>query len=157
PLGRRIRNLAFAALAMAAALILVTGYLAWRSRVPVPRIVRQPLEAPSPPIIADKRQVLALLNHGEYKALDDLLAGYQESSEREIGTEANLDAAVDAFGSSNGWIQSRIDQWLTALPHSYLAHLAKAEYYEQTGWRARGRKFATQTSKREFRGMDYFF
>jgi tetratricopeptide (TPR) repeat protein len=108
----------------------------------------------------DSLSLVALLKEGQFATLESGLVRYQLRFEADQGKPENqwpVYKAFFAFADSDPELQSRLDEWVAAMPDSYAAHLARGMFYEHLGWLSRGDAFAGETPKERFADMDRFF
>ena len=98
-----------------------------------------------------------LLRQGKFQELDSEFSAVQRRFELgEIsGDEARN--AFRAFYPVDSDLAAKYDQWVTAFPKSYVAHLARAIYYKERGLEDRGGKYIRETSRAQIDKMDSSF
>ena len=106
---------------------------------------------------ADRLKILADLRARRFDALDQELRSYQEQAEQKVAMEDNAVFAFGAFSNTDPELDSLFDEWQKKLPASYIPHLAKAEYLFALGSKARGVKWANETSKQQSARMNDYY
>ncbi len=109
---------------------------------------------PLPPFTANKGELLQKLRDRKFQDLDGQLNSYQVAFEKDAFTEGNLAVAFEAFCSSDPALGPLLDEWVTKIPNSYPAHLARAEYLVTAAYQARGDQYADETSAGQFAEMN---
>lgn len=99
----------------------------------------------------------SLLNRAQYTALDARLSAAQSSYRAGAINDARLNDLFMALCDSDGRLRPNYDAWIAALPRSYVARLARANYLRWQGWDARGDDYASNTSDQQFAAKDRFF
>jgi tetratricopeptide (TPR) repeat protein len=123
----------------------------------IPPIMRGPLKPLTPPLTANRLELLSDLRARRFDALDAKLKGYEEQAERDVTQEANARLALEAFDNSDQGLDPLLEQWVKRSPGSYSAHLAWATLLFTRGGEARGDKWASQTTEQQFARMRAFF
>ncbi len=98
-----------------------------------------------------------LLNRAQYTALDARLSAAQASYRAGAINDAQLNDAFMTLCDSDARLRANYDAWIAALPRSYVARLARANYLRWQGWDARGDDYANNTSDQQFAAKDRFF
>ncbi len=98
-----------------------------------------------------------LLNRAQYAALDARLGAAQASYRAGSINDAQLNAAFMTLCDSDARLKANYDAWIAAMPRSYVARLARANYLRWQGWEARGDDYAANTSDEQFAAKDRFF
>ena len=106
---------------------------------------------------ADKREFIALLRGGNFVQLDDRLSSLQAAFEAGEGAEDVVENAFLAFANSDPELRRHLDQWVTEMPGSYAAIMARGFYYWHVGWTWRGTGWGKNTHKTRFVKMREFF
>ena len=106
---------------------------------------------------ADRLKILSDLKAKRFAVLDEELRSYQLQAEKNVSMEANVVLAIGAFSNTESALRPLLDEWEKQLPDSYVPHLAKAEYLIASGLKARGDKWADETSKQQFARMNDYF
>ena len=105
----------------------------------------------------DRLAVRRLLFARNYDALDALLAAYADSVARDFRLEYRLFDAYSSFHVAVPAWEPFLSEWVRQRPTSAAALLARATFYEASGWAARGGGYRSQTSSQQFGGMREFF
>ncbi len=95
-----------------------------------------------------------LLRSNSFAALDREFGTLQRRYEQGSLTEEKLRDAFRAFYPTDADLAPKYDQWVSAFPRSYVAHLARAIYYRKVGEEERGGKYIDQTSDEQIRAME---
>ncbi len=102
---------------------------------------------------ADVARVRALFEGRKFAELTALLEEYQTACDRDIRYEY---AAQNGFLALSDPAPSRkalFDEWIGACPDSWVPLTARATWHEAAGWKARGTKWAQETTDDQFREM----
>lgn len=102
-------------------------------------------------------RIRRMLEMRNYEALNRLLHKYQLASEKNPLAEDILFAGYSAFGKNDSGYESLLTDWISAFPKIYQPYLARAEYYCNAAWNARGTNWASETSQEQFQGMTGYF
>jgi tetratricopeptide (TPR) repeat protein len=105
----------------------------------------------------DRLAVRRLLLTRSYDTLDLVLSAYADSVVRDYRLEYRLFDAYAAFDVPFPSLEPVLSEWVERQPTSAAALLARGTYLTAAGWKARGHKFAGQTSRRQFVGMATYF
>ena len=108
------------------------------------------IEMVTPPDIFEFR---ALLENGDYEALDRILDDYQKAYEERSGSEITVEFAYAAFMHSDPAFVPYLDAWVDAMPKAYTPYMARGSYYKAVASVQRGSKFARDTSEEQFAAM----
>jgi tetratricopeptide (TPR) repeat protein len=120
--------------------------------------VGQPTEDFGYPVqTIDRLAVRRLLVAKSYDALDRVLAAYGDSVLRDYRVEYRLFDAYAAFGVAVPALEPFLTEWVRKRPKSAAALLARASFYRESGWNARGANYVSQTSPEQLQRMEYFF
>lgn len=99
-----------------------------------------------------------LLNNKRYDQLDSVLKNYQNIYEANmIEEEENIYIAFYAFNTKNTSLEVFFNEWVDKHPKSYAAYLARGIYYKNMGWKKRGEKYISETTKKQISGMNFYF
>lgn len=101
----------------------------------------------------DVVRIRGLFESRKYREITDLLERYQASFEKDVRWEVAVQQALIVFAVSTPTYKVLLDEWVTALPKSWVPLLARAEYYDHLGWQARGGAWAKDTSDAQIRRM----
>lgn len=96
------------------------------------------------------RQVLSL---GWYTQLDSVIQTYTDSLPCDIHAEWNLVGAYEAFRMGDPDLAPTLDAWVEQEPHKTIPRLARASYWTERAWRARGTRYASETQRSQFVAM----
>lgn len=80
------------------------------------------------PGLPDRAALIAALREGRFVELDTELTQIEESVEVHRLPERTLDYAFRSFANSDPAIESRLDDWVAALPQSFAARFARGRY-----------------------------
>ncbi len=89
------------------------------------------------------RQLIALLKSRQFARLDEVLHGIQRKYEADPSLEPQADAAWSAFERTSEEFEILLDAWVTEMPDSYAAHLARGVRYKHvaaTRWKRSARQ-----------------
>ena len=98
-----------------------------------------------------------LLEHKKFKQLNKDLHQLQLAYESNDLNEPPLFTAYDAFSISHKKFQPLFDSWVTTTPKAYQPYLARAKYYYDLGWSARGGRWASETEQKQMNEMSAYF
>ncbi len=93
------------------------------------------------------------LARGEAAALDALLDRLLAKHFAEGGDGEDIHVAIGAFNDANADTDRVSARWLELAPGSAYANLARANYYRDAAWNARGGKWASETPRESMRRM----
>ncbi|MGD0117920.1 MAG: DUF4034 domain-containing protein [Candidatus Binatus sp.] len=116
-----------------------------------------PLVRLAPPFTADKLAILAKLRQKDFSELDSEFEGYQQAFEKNPLAELNEKLAFDSFATDDPHVGDLIEEWVTAKPNYFAAHMAMGSYFSWRGWHARGAGFADHTASHQFDKMRTLF
>jgi Zn-dependent protease with chaperone function/Tfp pilus assembly protein PilF len=100
-----------------------------------------------------QRDVLAMLERGDYGALDARLADLQTRYERGQLGEDELEHAFRAFRRVGASAEQPLKAWGEKMPESYCARVALGIYYLWRGIEARGGGYASETPEAKMEAM----
>lgn len=104
----------------------------------------------------DKLELRALLQDGDFAALEQRLSNYQRAFEANPRFEAHVWHAFDAFRDLGREDGASIETWPAQMPDSYAAHAALARHYLSRAWMVRGSGFASETPEKRLSTMRGF-
>ncbi len=107
--------------------------------------------------LPNKLELIKLLKEGNYRRLEALLVQYQSDYEQDSQNEDVVDLAYIAFESSDPVLEKKLNAWITEMPKSFSARLARGAYYHHLGWLSRGAKYIDKTSSTQISGMQHNF
>jgi tetratricopeptide (TPR) repeat protein len=116
--------------------------------------VDQPITAPA---IPTQQEMLELLGAGNYAELDRRYGAIQRAYESQAISDEELRASFRVFYLTDPALALKYDAWVSGLPRSYVAHLARGIYYDFVGAERRGGGSVEETSAEQFRGMEEAF
>ncbi len=102
---------------------------------------------------ADVIKVRELFESRRFQELTSLLEKYQTSCEQDIRWEFSVQDAFNVFDVTQPSYRMLIVEWVQASPKSWVPLIAQANYYYALGWKARGGKYASETSEEQIRQM----
>lgn len=102
-------------------------------------------------------QARELLYKKQYKKLNKFLNDLQKKAKENIAYETKSYAAFKAFEFSDNSFEQEIDLWVKQTPNNYQPYLARAFYYFDEAWEARGKKWASETKENQFKQMKLYF
>jgi TPR repeat protein len=94
---------------------------------------------------------------GNYTVLDEKLSAVQTRYERGDLSETDLRDSFNAFRDTRSDLSENLRAWTRQMPASYVAHLSSGIYYITQALRARGDKYAADTSPNAFAEMKRLF
>lgn len=101
------------------------------------------------------QQWLQLLLQGEFASLTKGMDAVMEGGEREARVASSM--ALRAFQRPEVDLVEHLNAWVEAFPDSPSPHLARAAYYVNLGWRARGTAWTRNTSTWDLKRMGLYF
>lgn len=113
-----------------------------------------------PPVIAtqlsatERGRLRQLFEAGDYDELNESLDQLQRAYEKDPTREQAVVEAFRLFTLPDD--ESNLNAWVDHDPSSYQPFVARAEYNMKSTWRARGTKWARETSARQFRQMEWW-
>ena len=140
----------FVSILMAVALVLP-------SQAQTPTANHPQLARLAPPFTADKLLILEKLRRKDFTALDSEFERYQEAFEKTPAAELNEKLAFDSFAADDPSVGDLVQEWMTARPNSFAAHMAMGSYFSWRGWHTRGPAPADETASQQFDKMQKFF
>jgi tetratricopeptide (TPR) repeat protein len=116
------------------------------------------LQAPSGTAVsfaamADPLAVRRLLSLGWYAQLDSTVQSYEDAMPCSIHAEWNLVEAFEAFRVADTSFSAELDVWVLEQPGAAIPHLARAAYWTERAWRARGGRRVSETPRAAFVAM----
>jgi len=110
-----------------------------------------------PQATTDRIAVRQMLMDGAFNRLEQLLDAYADSVRRDYRVEYRLFDGYAAFEAAVPDLEPRLDAWVGSHPGSTAARLARAAYYTESAWAARGARYARETPQQNFaRAARYF-
>ncbi len=99
-----------------------------------------------------------MLLNKDFEKLNTALEGYQKAYEQDIANEDKLlDVYLQAFIFKESSSKALLDEWVKSFPNNYQPYLARASYYFNMGWKARGGKYISETTDNQIEGMEDYF
>jgi tetratricopeptide (TPR) repeat protein len=105
----------------------------------------------------DKSTILYLFQNQGFKQLSSKLEEFQKAYEGDYQGEDNLYNAFDVFSKADTAFGSLLAKWIKEYPDSYVPYVARAKYYCACAWQARGRKWAIDRERKEYKEMERCF
>jgi len=102
---------------------------------------------------ADPLALRRLLSLGWYAQLDSTLQSYEDALPCSVHAEWNLVEAFEAFRLADTSFSAELDVWVLQQPDAAIPHLARAAYWTERAWRARGGRYVSDTPRSAFRAM----
>lgn len=99
---------------------------------------------------ADPLPLRELLTLGWYSPLDSAIRGYVDELPCNIHAEWNLLQAFQAFRLADTSLAPVFDVWVIEQPGAAAPRLARATYWTEQAWRARGARWARDTPRPAF-------
>jgi tetratricopeptide (TPR) repeat protein len=117
-----------------------------------------PAECPqiAPPKGAILKELRSLLEQRRYVELESRLEAYDRAHRENVACEAHAWHAYDDIGDeprTHGWI----DRWVEERPKSRAARIVRTVLHRNLAYKARGEKWAKDTSEANFAGMRTHF
>jgi tetratricopeptide (TPR) repeat protein len=104
----------------------------------------------------DRLAMRRLLLSKSYDALDRILTAFADSVLRDYRIEYRLFDAYAAFAIAVPSMEPYLTEWVKERPNSAAAHLARASFFRESAWNARGYKYARETKQEQFVRMGNF-
>jgi len=101
--------------------------------------------------------VRQLLIAQKFEQLNQLLEKYQSKTDIDIAFESRLSTAYAAFEVNDQSYKQLLDSWVKATPDNYQPYLARAKFFYNQGWVARGNKWSSETKKSQIKKMKGYF
>lgn len=98
-------------------------------------------------------KVQALFESRKFSELSSLFKRYSQLTEQDIRWEFAIHDAFNVFNTSSSEYETLLDEWVQNSRNDWVPLLARAVHYDGLAWRARGGKWAKDTSEAQFRGM----
>lgn len=105
----------------------------------------------------DKGTILYLFQNKVFRSLNEKLEEWQQAYEQDYSVESNVFDAFEVFASADPLYEQYLNMWIQQYPTSYVPFVARAKYYCECGWMARGFKWASETSEEQFNKMERYF
>jgi len=105
-------------------------------------------------IDADQEETLKLLRCKKYAELQARMDRFLTSYVQGRLTDEELHLEFDAFFRWSEMLTPLFQEWVDKFPKSHAAHQAMAIHLSSVAWRARGDKFANETSAEQFARFD---
>lgn len=102
-------------------------------------------------------EIFDMIRNKNYDGLEGSLRACQENYEKDVNAEIALYSAYEAFNSSYPSLEPALNDWVNKYPSSYVARLARGNYLMHKGQRARGTKWASDTTEQQFQAMNETF
>lgn len=101
-------------------------------------------------------EIVVYLDRGDADGLEKRMQAYlaKHFSDEDFGEDIHI--ALEDFGDANAETDRISAQWLSLAPTSAFANLARATFYQDSAWNARGGKWASQTPRDNLRRMTEF-
>lgn len=90
---------------------------------------------------------------GKYEELLAILSGLQQDAEQDFHKEVWISDAISAFEVKDTSLRGPLDECVARFPDAALARAVRAAYFHQQGWKARGSKWARDTTDEQWQGM----
>ena len=105
----------------------------------------------------DQGTILFLFQNRVYKSLTEKLEEIQRSYEQDFREESNIFRAYDVFAKALPLYESLLNEWIAAYPAASSPYTARAEYYCQCAFKARGTEWAKKTPVNQLADMQRYF
>ena len=100
-----------------------------------------------------QRHIVNLIEKRDYDELQRLLGGYQRAFEDDPGTSPRLENAFATLHRVPRRAETALNEWVGRYPTSYVALLARGNFYQSQGLEARGTAFIKDTPEENIRAM----
>lgn len=125
----------------------------WDVRAELTDVDRARVAASYPPVTVDRLAIRQLLRGGSYSTLDSLLDAYARLVAGDFRHEWDLLEAYEAVRLLDPSLESRLNEWIAQRSRSAPARLARAAYFMEYAWEARGSGWAKNTKTSQFEEM----
>ncbi len=98
-----------------------------------------------------------LFENRQFEELDKSFNSFQKEFEADHLKEDKISDALSIFSSTQETDKILFDEWQKQFPNSFAPYLARAKYYRNLGWEARGGRWATETTNAQFEMMHSYF
>lgn len=105
------------------------------------------------PALPDPDELVAMLERDEIAALDKQLSALQRRYEADTYQEKAVSIAVGAFARAVPELEAPLSRWVSEHPQSYVARVARGEYFIAMAWAFRGNAYASKTHQSRFEAM----
>jgi tetratricopeptide (TPR) repeat protein len=106
---------------------------------------------------ADTGTILYLFQNKIFLSLNTKLLEYQTSFEEDSKEESDVYDAFGVFTSSDPLYEAILNNWVQQFGNTYPPYVARATYYCECGWAARGYQWARETTEEQFKEMRRYF
>lgn len=113
--------------------------------------------APEPPAARSNSQTSAQLRSGEYQELERRYSALQVDFESDKISGDELRAQFRDFYATDADLATKLDNWVSQYPSSYVARVARGIYYKKVGFESRGTAYIRDTSRSQIDGMNAAF
>lgn len=110
----------------------------------------------TPEELASQRESLNLLRQGRFAELDGKMNGLQRSYELAKISDERLLHEFRAFYDRDPELEGQYNAWITKIPGSYSAFLARGIYYRYLGTQARGTRYISETPRQQLELMSAY-
>lgn len=105
----------------------------------------------------DIKKIRNLFVSKQYDQLMNVFNSYQKKCEADVKYELTMDDLFSIFDDINPTHEENLNQWVNTYKNSWVPLVARATYFEKLGVKARGHKWAKDTTKEQFKGMEFYF
>lgn len=105
--------------------------------------------------VDERKHLRALLERGDFDALDRSFAELETEFRQDPSNDHRVYEAYQLFSLPEH--EERLDEWVSHDRSKATAYLVRADNRYSAGWRARGTRYASETSASRFRKMDRYF
>lgn len=95
--------------------------------------------------LVSRHKLQDMLRQGDFDALEQILAGAEQSYEAGQVPDSMVEHAYYAFGSADPELEARFGEWIAAKPGSHQPYLARGTYHRHLGWISRGGAYVRDT------------
>jgi len=104
----------------------------------------------------DEIYINKLILDGRYKEINSILEEAISASEKDIENEKYVVNALNSFNNTNKIVEETLNDWVSAMPGSYVSYLARGSFYLEKATQSRGDRFISETSIDQLNGMEFF-
>lgn len=106
----------------------------------------------APDSMLSEAELLTVWETKQYPKLDAYLSAFVEPSSRDVMINRRLYQAIVLLTRRKPTVSAPFDEWIAAT-NSGVSHLARATFYRERAWNARGEKFVNETHTDAFNRM----
>lgn len=105
----------------------------------------------------DKKALIDALWQDRFNDLEHMLGAMESAASKDGCSDRPMALAFRTFNDVDPYLEPRLDDWVRAFPHSAFALAARGKYFANRGYKARGARWASETSDAQFKAMNAEF